>query len=142
MNKARLLKLADLLETDANKKTGIKFDMGTWGETAGKNPKVSCGTRACAMGLAAISGVFKRQGLNYYVDYYEVFNTADVMIGFGRDKICGGFDAAMKLFDIDEDASQFLFNDASYEKYQQTGKRAELAVAKRIRDFVAGKVEP
>ena len=44
MNKKRLLKLADLLEADANNPKGIKFDMGTWGDGKGEVADVSCRT--------------------------------------------------------------------------------------------------
>lgn len=73
--KRRALKLADLLEKDAKNKKGIRFDLSTvFTATAleeGKDipsdyvPEVSCGTTACAMGLAAISGEFKRAGLSF-----------------------------------------------------------------------------
>lgn len=78
--KRRLLKLADMLEADAKNKKRIKFDLDFVGEPSsgeermahwvGKikwKPEVSCGTTACAMGLASISGEFKKAGLSYSV---------------------------------------------------------------------------
>ena len=56
MNKKRLLKLADLLEADAKNKKGIKFDYWATANLADPKEPISCGTSACAMGLAALSG--------------------------------------------------------------------------------------
>src|SRR5580704_5650057 len=65
MNKRRLLKLADLLEADAKNKKGIQFDYHHWGSVGNREEPLSCGTSACALGLAAISGAFTRAGLGY-----------------------------------------------------------------------------
>lgn len=134
MNKRRLLKLADLLEADAKNKKGIKFDLSTWGCSEDAPVSISCGTTACAMGLAVVSGAFKRAGLqNYYEDgsricpYYK-----------GKD----GFDAAAALFEISAGAADFLFSRDRYPSYKRIGAAGEKFVAKRIRDFVAGKVAP
>lgn len=137
MNRRRLLKLADLLEADAKNKNGIKFDLGTWGASSEINEPVGvrCGTTACAMGLATISGAFKRAGL---VNRYGQFSWAIMpsMVGSGAE----GLEAATELFDIDYDAANFLFIDDSYPRNKTEGAAAERFVAKRIRDFVAGKV--
>ena len=65
MNKRRLLKLADLLEADAENKTGVQFDLKGWGHSHDDDTPVavSCGTTACAMGLAVLSGAFADAGL-------------------------------------------------------------------------------
>jgi hypothetical protein len=135
VNKRRLLKLADLLEADAKNKKGIKFDLGTWGNSDDDEVSVSCGTTACAMGLAVVSGAFKRAGLtNHYSD--------------NADSICPRFDgyvgfaAAAALFDIEYNAATFLFEDTFYPEHKKRGAAGERYVAKRIRDFVAGKVTP
>jgi hypothetical protein len=137
MNKRRLLKLADLLEEDAANKKGIKFDLGLWGASDEDDApvSVSCGTTACAMGLAVVSGAFKRAGLtNYYGD--------------SGDRICpvfegyDGFEAAQRLFKISQDQSFFLFDQSQYPIGSTSGARGERYVAKRIRDFVSGKVSP
>lgn len=139
----RLLQLADLLEKDASNKKGMKFDMGSWGEITGDhtldNP-LSCGTQACAMGLAALSGVFKRAGLGYELrkidsEYYsvEIFFRQR-----GRKLIVGGTSSASRLFGIPQDHANWLFTD--WPENCREGARGERIMAKRLRDYVAGKI--
>jgi hypothetical protein len=134
VNKRRLLKLADLLETDAKNRKGIRFDLSTWGNVeAADKPVLSCNTTACAMGLAAISGIFKKQGLDY-----ELTPSGNIAIHVKG--AYGGFSAAAELFSISHDESDWLFDYPSYgEAATLTGAKGERMVAKRIRDFVAGK---
>jgi hypothetical protein len=133
MNKRRLLKLAELLEADAENKKGIKFYFFEWGRVTNHSNPVSCGTQACALGLAAISGAFKHAGLSYRL------KSGDSRIDFtwnGR-----GIDyaaAASKTFDISKRAADFLFTNG-FDLPAIAGASAERAVAKRIRDFVAGR---
>jgi hypothetical protein len=147
MNKRRLLKLADLLEADAKNRRGVKFDLGVVGNAEKvENGKVSldCGTTACAMGLAAISGAFKRAGLGYKI--------TDVGYGFGASfyigttvngRKCDYDDAAIEIFDLTYDQANFLFTPGWYPPGMNLmGGKAERFVAKRIRDLVAGKVSP
>lgn len=125
MNKRRLLKLANLLETDAKNKKGTRFDLSLWADVSDRKKPISCGTTVCAMGLAAISGIFKRAGLTYRIDNGFWFS-------WHGDNL-DGFEIATELFDIPyNDASQ-LFSHTAYSLGQQTGARGELAVAKRIR---------
>jgi hypothetical protein len=148
VNKRRLLKLADLLEADAKNKTGVKFNLGTVVEPSrrlsldARAVPVSCGTQACAMGLAAITGAFKRAGLSYRVDpQYDIGRVYIETTMYGEDTEYD--DAAMELFDITCDEANFLFTPSCYpDRAPKTGSRGELLVAKRIRDFVAGKVAP
>ena len=144
MNKRRLLKLADLLEADAKNKKGIKFDLGTWGYTEASNPfaddapdpAVSCGTTACAMGLAAISGAFKRQGLKATISQRPTGKYIAVRLGRRE-----GLSAATKLFGITMRVSEWLFLESGY-RTDINGAKGERVVANRIRDFVAGKDHP
>lgn len=129
MNKKRLLKLADLLEADARNKNGIKFDFLDWGKVRDPKKPTSCGTTACAMGLAAISGAFKRAGLT--------FEPANQLIAFKGEY--GAVLGAMKVFDLNLEDASFLFTDTDGLDDLQ-GAKAERAVAKRIRRFVAGKI--
>lgn len=131
MKKRRLLKLADLLDADAKRKRGVKFDTGTWGHTDSAPVAMDCGTHACALGLAVLSGAFKRAGL-----YNANPDCRDLEPGFrrlGKPPVCG-HEAAMALFEIDAGASVYLFGSMSY--FKRTGAVAERAVAKRIRAFV------
>lgn len=150
MNKRRLLKLAALLEADAEKKDGIKFDLDCWAKPAGaaspvfkstEAPTLDCNTAACAMGLACLSGAFKREGLTYRFRPWNFFDPSALAltpVHAGHVEI----GAAMSLLDISEDEAGFLFLAENYPKSKTKGAAGELYVAKRIRDFVAGKVKP
>jgi hypothetical protein len=99
-------------------------------------PKVTCGTTACAMGLAMISKQFEQFGLKTV--YYSRGDKAIVLL-----PSCGGeegFEAAANLFGISLEDAQYLF-DPDY--YDETPKEAEgeLFVAQRIDDFVNGIVD-
>lgn len=133
MMKERLLKLADLLEQDAKNENGVKFDLESWGvANNGNNPTVSCNTSACAIGLACLSRIFEQDGLTYEVN----------KLSFGRifiEPMFGDFynwTATEKFFGISIEISSQLFSIASYEEEEQRSAQGELAVAKRIRQFV------
>lgn len=141
MNKRRLLKLADLLEADAANKRGVKFDIGTWGCSSDVIPAPDCGTTACAMGLAALSGAFRRAGLEgrWAGDALGEKRLEITFKGRGSPRA-----AAMCVFEISNEDASFLFMPSAYEGYGlgslPSGAKGERIVAKRIRDFVAGKV--
>lgn len=124
MNKHRLLKLADLLEADARNKEGIRFNMLAWGYVGDHNKPLSCGTEACAMGLAALSGAFKHAGLGMKIQFGKV-----TILWHGQS--IGGFEAAQQLFEIGNYEAYILFGGTGH------GSRTELAKAKQIRTFVA-----
>src|SRR3990167_5294574 len=126
MNKRRLLKLADLLEADAKNKKGIRFDMGRWGFVLDEKQPLSCGTSACAMGLAALSGTFKRAGLGTKIEYRFLRFTWN-----GR--VVNGHTAGRRLFQIKESESFKLFGG---DDRLTEGAAAERAKAKQIRKFV------
>lgn len=145
MHKKRLLKLVDLLEKNAKNKRGMKFDMTMWGEKVGKSEMgVNCRTVGCALGLAALSGEFKRQGLRYEIESYNEY-ADDKKIEYSLyiyHKNGGeGTEAAACLFDINSGEATWLFTPDGYSKHLR-GARGELEVAKRIRDFVAEKIKP
>lgn len=141
MNKRRLLKLADLLEADAKNKKGIKFDLNVVGyvDNIPENEvvKLDCGTSACAVGLAAMSGKFNREGLSYKVTTGWLNNIVPTFNG----RVLQYDTAAMRLFEITRREANFLFTPGQYQTRQE-GAKGERYVAKRIRDFVAGKVAP
>lgn len=127
MNKRRLLKLAELLEADAVSEDGVEFDLDSWGS------KTPCGTSACAMGLAVASGAFSRAGL------LPPTPDGDLVPSMRSGK--RGFSAAVELFAISHNEAVWLFDPVFYE-CSTAGPDAELAVAKRIRAFVAGTAQP
>jgi hypothetical protein len=151
-----LLKLADLLEEDAKNKKGIKFNLEVVCEPAdldlntddpsalgfGKDgPTLDCKTAACAMGLAAISGRFKNLGYELNGDkdgnYYNIEVIYEKTKG---DKYTGFDSAAEAMFDIPIDDVQYLFVADYYDTKYVRGRKGELAVAKRIREYVKGKM--
>lgn len=148
MNKRRLLKLAKLLEADAKKPKGVKFDLETWGQTekAHQFVKADCGTQACAVGLACVSGSFKNEGLRFGLDdkgliYPEVDNPGFSGL-FYEPRSITGEEAVKHFFDLTKREARFLFFPQKYPKTKTRGQVGELYVAKRIRDFVAGTVVP
>lgn len=140
MNKKRLLKLADLLEADADNKKGMKFDLGTVGQpvsgllTEKSDVGLNCGTVGCAIGLACISGAFARAGLGFELGSFEIWPTFNGIRSFDA--------AATGVFGLTEEESDWLFMPEGYDRSTPTGARGERKVAKRIRDFVAGKAAP
>jgi hypothetical protein len=149
MKAQRLLKLADLLEQDAKNKKGVKFDLHSWGQVTDKDEPLSCGTVCCAVGLAAVSGVFKRAGLGYRLTGDWSGNKTLIDVTYkGRCRstaiASGSFVSAMKFFDLTQREASYLFVEASYHEDDivTTHAAGERAVAKRIRQFVAKGVVP
>jgi len=144
MNNERLLRLADLLEADASRVDGIKFNLGCLVQPdvnatflGLSKVKLDCGTQACAVGLAALTGAFEAEGLTYTVEsgYFEPIFAGEQ---------CEWDWAAGKLFEIEPNVVGFLFTVEGYWKEHREpliGASAEREVAQRIRDLVAGKVE-
>lgn len=138
MNTERLLKLADLLEADASNPDGIKFDLDTWAGYNGAEkfpshaPKLDCRTQACAIGLACLSGVFKKDGLKWQ----PAPNDNNIIPLFEHKK---NFEAVELFFGITDAEARHLFLRRSYwsADLPTRGAKAERAVARRIRDLVA-----
>jgi hypothetical protein len=127
MHKNRILKLADLVEREAASKKSAKFDMTSWGFHK-KAPALNCGTSACMMGLAAISGAFKHQGLRFDI----LGNDISIRTTKGA---WGGISSAVELFGItNTEAADLFYPDATR---PNQGKRGARHHAKRLRDFVA-----
>lgn len=124
----RLLKLADLLEADAKNRKGIEFYFFNWGTVSDPDKPLSCGTQACAMGLAALSGAFKKAGLTHK---FGVYGELDIQFR-GRGAALG---AAMRVFAISSREASRLFAEGSY-LTETRGAKAERQVAKHIRKFV------
>lgn len=118
MNKKRLLKLADFLETIKPK----VFNMDSW---YNESP---CGTTACAFGWACSIPSFKRAGLKMrkLSNGFTVY--ADVVF---NDEY--NLNAASSFFDITVDEAEFLFYPDMYEKATKG------QVIKRIRKFCSSR---
>jgi len=109
MNKKRLLKLADYLDTVPRK----NFNIDIW----------RCGSVGCAMGHACDIPAFKRVGLKLMTRYDMLCPALGRLIAF---------DAAAKLFSITHYQATCLFSPIGYGRQRGPG-----VVAKRIRRFVA-----
>jgi hypothetical protein len=142
MNYERLLRLADLLEADAVRPDGIRFNLGCLVEMDMRDDRdkvaLNCGTQACAVGLAAISGAFENEGLGYTLEHGGF---SPIFAG----EVCEWDWAAEKLFEIEPNVVDFLFTTNGYstgsDLVPMIGADAERQVAQRIRDLVSGKVE-
>lgn len=134
MKNKRLLKLADLLDEDAKNKKGIKFDMYQWGRVKNADHPVSCGTHACALGFAALTGKFKGLGASISPDGRVRFKLDDILVE--PDEV------SKEIFGLTEDQFKYLFIGSAYlenEKFGvagMEGAKAERRVAKRIRRLV------
>lgn len=140
MNKTRLLKLAALLEKDAKTPTGVKFDLERWGKTerAKAFVKADCNTQACAIGLACISGIFKRDGLTFGLDekdgtMFPVCQNQEPSWDYMNELT--GWRAVQSFFGITRCEARKLFQ--SHKSRPSKGAKAEISVAKSIRTFVA-----
>jgi hypothetical protein len=142
IGKRRLLKLADMLEEDAKNRKGLKFDMSDWGSGEDKTKPISCGTTACAMGLAGLSGAFKRAGLKTVLLGDDKAFWIDINFDGPAGSTNGAYGSAQLLFNITSKEADFLFIPEFYPFDKLTGAKGERYVAERIRDFVAGKVGP
>ncbi len=141
MNKDRIQRFIDLLKADAANPKGVKFDMGVWTHPEGavsrrdvpvgtKEVKVDCGTHACALGLAAISGVFKDDGLSFRVWTERPDDSVGMLIPtFGT---LQEYEAGAAFLGITQQDANVLF-DNNYYPYEKTrGADAELEVVKRL----------
>lgn len=138
----RLLKLADLLIADARKKKGVSFNQGNWGEISDPEAVLSCGTQACAFGLAAISGAFKRAGLDFKLTDKKYSYGANPREYQEIEFLWKGYErspglVAMELFGITSDETDELFGgNVGVDCSTTRGAEAERAVAKRIKKLV------
>lgn len=140
MNEDRLLKLAELLEADADSPKGVKFDLALWGcrddlsdRTRPRSIKVDCGTTACAIGFACISNVFEEEGFAGKLVTKNTGSGNNVIPQFdGRE----GMGAVTEFFGIDYSEAMNLFDNYAYERHERSGKAGKLAVSRRIRGLV------
>lgn len=137
MNHERLERLAVIL--DEYRDNGApRFDLQSWGATKTQRGGLlwlrqhTCGTAACAVGLACGSGIFKDEGLTYNSD--EKGGLTPI---FGE---LEGWSAAKSFFDLDQEQAVRLFAEHSYDVTE--GEAAAKAVATRIREMIASHAAP
>lgn len=125
MNKERLLRLADFLETTVSEE---QFSLHTW--MSGNVGE--CGTVACACGWATQIPEFAEAGLKI-----EPRQFANTIVYGGH----AGFSAAMLFFDLDYNESEYLFDSVRYPRVSMNKPVGIHCVISRIRIFVeTGKV--
>lgn len=139
MQKQRLMKLHDLLLKNAANPKGARFSLQRWVDSQNPKPDLTCNTTACAVGLGAISGIFKRQGLGYKSEFGQISITLKgyrpKTTIFGRS---ASFLVAMRFFGLTDAQASYLFIASSYQRddLPTLGAEGERAVAERIQEFV------
>ena len=135
--RGRLGRLEKLLRKNAKNSKGLKFDMGEWGQSEGKEPGLHCGTTACAMGLAAISGEFKKEGLTHKFRGHEDWDgdvTSYSVEFLLKGQSIEGIEAGAEVFDIPLELSGWLFGGEASKHH--TGAKAELEMADIIKQIL------
>lgn len=141
MNVERLQRLSKLLREDAANPQGLTFNLAFWGRVPSQegldthSVAVNCGTQACAMGLAAISGEFKAEGLDYEVVAPRTWGNQIRPLFTDSTGTASDFRAAEKLFEISHLSAVILFDPTQYAK--TNGAEAEIEVADRIDGLIA-----
>lgn len=144
MNAERLLRLAAGLKANAANPTGMKFDLWHWGSFPANQPQpdITCNTVGCAVGFAAVSGIFKKEGLGYKILSGQGIFDESIILPTYKDS--EGWQAVNDFFDIEYVDSMKLFSTYSYAPEGEDprdedtkGAEAELKVARRIEEYVA-----
>jgi hypothetical protein len=136
MNRERLERLAALLETYRDR-NAPRFDLQSWGASKSSARGFlrlradSCGTAACAVGLACSSGVFAKDGLSHVTD------ANGAITPIYRD--FEGWTAVKAFFNLDQPQAAQLFAAHCYEITE--GEAAAQAVATRIRETISLQVQ-
>jgi len=138
MNTERLTILRDALIADAKNVKGVKFDLSSWLKTTGKDaPSLSCGTYACAVGLACLLPELQEQGLGIEVDTCASACHSNVTLFTPTFNGEHGFEAAEAFFDIEPRVAEILFDETTYDVACTTGAGGETNVAERITDLLS-----
>lgn len=131
METGRLERLAVLLDQHVERPGANEFDLSEWGIIATRRggflwlKQVECGTCACAVGLACLSGAFIEDGLRHIKDGSHI---DPLYAGLN------GYAAVRAFFGLTKDQALTLFNAGHYEI--SAGPIAAAAVAHRIRQLV------
>jgi len=137
--KRRALKrLVKLLRKDADNPEGIQFDMGTWGRIEDKKNVLSCGTTACGMGLAALSGKFSFEAIlrkvwNDDTQSYEPYRIL-AMRRVGERKETDPITLAEETFGLGSTLAMEMFIPSP--GFPSDGRAGELSLANRIEKFI------
>lgn len=123
-------KLAMMLRADADDESGVRFDYSEWGSVGDESRPMSCGTTACALGLAAVSGKFP--GLGFVADGRRSINFTWQGVHVPASE------AAKRAFGTTDHQFGQLFLPSPGEEIH--GAVAELAVAAKLEAY-ADKVE-
>lgn len=130
----RLIRLQTLLVADASNPNGVSFDLSGWAWRyvwGDEQPvAVDCGTHACAVGLACISGLFAEDGLAY-----DLSHSGSIVPTYAGWR---GWPAVEYFFGLNEDDAQWLFSPEHY--VTRHGAEAELMVSARIQQFLGVEV--
>lgn len=138
MKRRALEKMRDLLREDAARDDGVKFDLNTWARPSNgifleeDEPSMGCGTTACAVGLAALSGRFR--GLSLIRGRFGVGLVP--LLKVKGHELSTGWSAVERLFGIDEPTTNWVFDQAFYGPQHKTRAKGELEVAARIDDLL------
>jgi len=119
MKVARLLKLADFLETVPRK----KFNLGTWGNDA------KCSTAGCAAGWGCQIPSFRKSGLRLVTNHYY----GDVE-PYCRSTGSNGFDAVSDFFGLTGRQTEHVFSLLAYQT-EPTPKQVAGRIRALVRDF-------
>lgn len=138
MNTERLLLLATKLRENAANPVGAKFDIRDWYGSFDKNKPISCGTTACAMGLAALLPEFQAMGLKYETVENTNNEIVPIAVSFAGHE---GLSAAESLFDISYSLADSLFTPRDYPSGKRRGAEGELEVAERLEYLAANDEE-
>ena len=139
MNKERLLKLADFLDS-MPEKVAENFTLEYWGRPKSdyKEKGFDCGFSGCAIGWACQAELFPGLFMGGASPIYDDRLT-------GGTQMYSDWEAIMKLFDISNDQAKLLFVDASYSIYYDSNEEyydvAPSVVAKRIRNLCSWDVQ-
>ncbi len=156
-----LRRLSALLRKDAADPKGVQFDLGFWAApSVSELPsrcfatdditkvKLDCGTTACAMGLAALSGEFSEEGLTCMFQASTADGMGYALFPQMLSTGAANFDAAAQLFELTFQAAQYLFDPEEYGhrsgyrnpdfpgEYVPRGAVGELFGADRIDAFI------
>lgn len=135
----RLEFLAGALERNAANPQGMRFSLTTWlmKWLEGKPesvPSMDCGTVGCAVGLAMLLPEFQAEGLAMHPMSFGDDRWVPEYFGYHR------FSAVTAFFNLTDTEAEYLFHVTSYPSGKRRGVEGELAVAARIREFLAKRV--